>query len=196
MKRIFISTRVEVLDEIGERRDAVSQEWSHLLHACGLLPVFLPNHLPSILRIGKEIPMDGILLTGGNDLVCCGGNAPERDEVEAYLLEQAQDKKIPLLGVCRGMQMILKAFGASLCKVQNHTRVEHPLQGSGRVVNSFHNWGAYDGGTLEPLEFAEDGVIEAARHPALPITGIMWHPERYHPFRDEDLLFFKRVFEA
>lgn len=120
-----------------------------------------------------------------------GGDAPERDEVERALIAWA----MLLLGVCRGMQMILHYFATPLERVGGHIRTEHLLD-DGNTVNSFHGWGARTCmPPLTALRTAPDGVIEAVRHTAYPwIVGIMWHPERYHPFRCEEINWMKRLF--
>ena len=194
-KLVAITQRVEYIEAIGERRDALSQEWPQLAEACGFTPLLLPNHLPTVRELLAALPVEGILLTGGNDLCAYGGDAPERDEVERFLLQWAIEKKIPLLGVCRGMQMVLDYFGTPLQRVEGHVRVEHPLD-SGDTVNSFHSWGAVE--CCIPLvaeAWSTDGVLEAVTHRDFPwIRGIMWHPERHRPLRTEDIARIKEVF--
>lgn len=195
MKRIFLSQRVEYIEAIGERRDALSREWAVLAEACGFLPIPLPNRLAAVRKLLEELPPDGIILTGGNDLAAYGGDAPERDEVEAWLIEEAMKRQIPLLGVCRGTQMLLHRFGTPLHRVEGHVRVEHPLT-NGDNVNSFHGWGAREcAPPLEVLARSADGVAELVRHRDCPwMQGMMWHPERYRPLRERDIQFIKEVF--
>lgn len=195
-KCIAMTQRVDCVAGIGERRDALSQEWTGLAEACGFLPVLLPNHLPTVRAMLKARELDGMILTGGNDLVPYGGDAPERDETERFLIRYSAEQKIPLLGVCRGMQMILDQFGTRLQRVEGHVREEHALS-SGDKVNSFHSWGAVE--CQRPLiseAWSADGVLEAVTHQNCPwIHGIMWHPERYHPLRERDIQFIKEVFQ-
>lgn len=190
-KCIAVTQRVEYVEASKERRDALSQEWAELAEICGFVPLILPNRLPTAGEIFQKIPPDGILLTGGNDI----GDAPERDETERFLIQRAAEARIPLLGVCRGMQMILNYFGTPLQKVEGHVRVEHPLS-NGDVVNSFHGWGTAEcKEPLVPEAWSGDGILEAVRHQNYPwIRGIMWHPERYHPPRVRDVQFIKEVF--
>ena len=196
MKRIVITQRVELIESIHERRDALSQEWFVLAEACGFVPIPLPNRLSMVQAILPELKPDGILLTGGNDLSACGGDAPERDAVEEFLIERAVEQRIPLLAVCRGTQMLLHRFGTPLQRVEGHVRVEHPLT-SGDTVNSFHNWGALEcRPPLEPLARGDDGVVEIVRHRDCPwIRGVMYHPERYHPLRPQDIEMIKEAFQ-
>lgn len=191
-RRIALTQRVEVIEKIGERRDALSQEWAVLAGACGFLPLILPNNLGTVQQLLAEAPPDGIILTGGNDI----GEAPERDEAERFLIQYAVENRVPLLGVCRGMQMVLHEFGTPLQRVEGHVRVEHPLS-NGDTVNSFHGWGAVEcRPPLIPEAWSEDGVLEAVRHKDCPwVRGVMWHPERYHPMRGRDARFIKEVFK-
>lgn len=195
-KCIAITQRVEYIEAIGERRDALSQEWIGLAKTCGFLSLLLPNHLLTVRELLEIRKLDGIILTGGNDLAVYGGSAPERDETEQFLIQYSMEQKVPLLGVCRGMQMILNQFGTKLQKVERHIRTEHLLS-SGDKVNSFHSWGAMEcQKPLIPEAWSADGVLEAVIHQDCPwIRGIMWHPERYHPLREGDILLIKEMFQ-
>lgn len=196
MKRIAITQRVELIEPIQERRDALAQEWTILAQTCGFLPVILPNQLSTVRRLLEELPVDGVILTGGNDLAVYGGNAPERDEMEYALVDWAVERQVPLLGVCRGMQLLLNHFNTPLHRVEGHVRTEHELS-NGDKVNSFHSWGALD--CCPPLEIlarSGDGVVEAVRHRDYPrLQGVMYHPERYCPFREKDIEFIKEALQ-
>ena len=126
----------------------------------------------------------------------CGGDAPERDAVEEVLLKIAMDAGIPVLGVCRGMQVILDHFGAVLQPVKGHVASEQSLEieGTTSVVNSYHDWGTTEAPEcLDVWARAADGVIKAVRHGDKPLCGIMWHPERIHPFRKDDVQLLKNT---
>lgn len=194
-KFVVISQRVELMRQIGERLDALSQEWAVLAEACGFLPLLLPNRLSTARQLIEKFRLDGILLTGGNDLVSYGGDAPERDETELFLIQYAIENKLPLLGVCRGMQILMDHFGTPLQRVEGHVRVEHSLS-NGDIVNSYHGWGAVEcRPPLIPVAWSADGVLEAVYHRDYPfINGIMWHPERYAPPRKGDIEYIKEVF--
>ena len=194
-KLIALTQRVEYIEPIKERRDALDQEWTALADTCGFTPLLLPNRLSAVQELLVNLPVEGFLLTGGNDLAAYGGDAPERDEVERYLIQSALGGYIPLLGVCRGMQMILDYFGGPLQRVEGHIRVEHTLD-NGETVNSFHSWGAVEcPAPLVPNARNTDGVLEAVGHRDHPrFKGIMWHPERYHPPRSQDIERIKEVF--
>src|SRR4051794_1078732 len=111
--------RVDVQENIKERRDAIDQRWHQFLNVCGFQPILLPNQ-ESSLELVRELDLQGILLTGGNSLSQLGGNAPERDALETSLVKYAIDTKKPLMGVCRGMQVIQNFFKVSLESIEGH----------------------------------------------------------------------------
>ena len=135
-------------------------------------------------------------MTGGNDLAALGGDAPERDALENALLDWAERHRLPVLGVCRGMQVIQQRFAIPLRRVEGHVTQRQVIRinGEPKEVNSYHHFAAFD--TRPPLDVwavAEDGVVKAIRHSAQPMTGIMWHPERSAPFSPADVALFRRV---
>ncbi len=197
MKKIAITQRVSIIPANGERRDCLDQAWPRFLAACGLLPLALPNVISVAVELCAGADVSGLVLTGGNDLAELGGDAPERDAVENALLDLAERKGLPVVGVCRGMQVIQQRFAVPLRRVEGHVAPRQVIRidGKPKEVNSYHNFGASD--SRPPLDVwavAEDGVVKAVRHSSQPITGIMWHPERFFPFSPADLTLFHRVF--
>ncbi len=207
--RIGITQRVEVVAAYGERRDCLDQQWQVLFEQLGYQLVPAPNRLRNPAEWAVSQALEGLVLTGGNDLADlpgAGNPAPERDRTEAGLLAWARDKACPVLGVCRGLQLINVWQGGALIRVDGHVASRHALAVSvdtvpglddGMEVNSFHGWGVPEDGLGEALEVlarAPDGSIEALRHETLPWLGIMWHPEREHPFIDNDLRLIRTVF--
>ena len=143
MTLIAVSQRVEVEARYGERRDCLDQAWVRFLSACRLTPLAVPNAAAVVREICAAVPIRGILLTGGNDLSAYGGDTPERDLTEAALLNIAQEADLPVLGVCRGMQMIQHSFGIGLKRVTGHV-AQHQIvsiKGVPAAVNSYHNFG-------------------------------------------------------
>lgn len=186
MNIAVVSQRVDEHPERNEVRDALDRRLPAFLLAASLLPAPIPNLLGAELShwlhaISPRI----IILSGGND----PGEQPERDDTENRLIHHAKEHHLPLLGLCRGMQVMALHAGGSLKTVSGHVRTRHQLSGHvQRNVNSYHNQAL---ATLpegyEVTATAEDGAIEAIRHHSLPWEGWMWHPERENPFPQEDL---------
>ncbi len=192
--------RVDSYASRNEKRDAIDQRWFSLLAACDLSPLLLPNHLSSVTSILNQNNIHGVILTGGNTPSTIGGDAFERDRVETALIEWALATHHPLLGVCRGMQMIQLFFGSTLEEIEGHVAQNHMIEGvlGKRKVNSFHGYGCKDQKNpyLSTIAYAEDGVIEAVAHKTKNIKGIMWHPERMDSFDVEDISLIKGLFYA
>lgn len=199
MKKIIYTQRVEVIECYNERRDCADQKIAEFINVCGYMPVAINNIPDNVYMFADEIKPGGIILTGGNDLVKYGGNAPERDETEKKLVAYGLENDIPIYGFCRGMQFIADYFGLELTKVIRHVAVRHKLTGheqfAKRIVNSFHNFAVTaDNEVFRAVAWSEDGVIEAMNHANKQVFATMWHPEREQPFLEEDIDFMHRIF--
>lgn len=192
---VAVTQRVAIDPAHGERRDALDQRWAPFLAACGLLPVPVPNDPALAVALAERVGVAGLLLTGGNDI----GTAPERDATERRLVEWAEAHGLPVLGVCRGMQMLLDLAGIPMEPVSGHVATRHAVRlGDARIeVNSYHGFAARSvSGALEAWGVADDGVVEAVRHRSRPTRGIMWHPEREAPFRAADVELVATLFRS
>ena len=191
--RLAVSLRVVPVPGRTERRDALSQDWYALFAEWGVVPILVPNTRD--VRWLDTMQVDGVLLTGGNTPLVEGltedeDSAPERDVTEAALLDFARERRLPVLGVCRGAQMMAVRLGGRLHRVTGHVATVHDVQvdidGSDvhARVNSYHGW-AVDPMTLPSslrvIGRADDGTIEAFVHADLPWLGVSWHPERPGP---------------
>lgn len=181
----------------NERRDCLDQAWTRFFTGVGLLPVPLPNDPRIAVALCEAAGIAGIVLTGGDDLVAYGGATSERDATESALLDFATARGLPLLGVCRGMQVIQHRFGVPLRPVAGHVTPRHRIivEGKTAEVNSYHRLGTFETSPVLPAwARAEDGVIEAVRYTDGPLLGIMWHPERTSPATLTDIGLFRHVF--
>lgn len=148
MKIVAVSQRVDHFPERNERRDALDQRLITFLLVAGFVPVPVPNGLFRALPDGRSDPdaldawlaavkPQAFVLSGGNDI----GQCSERDLTEGGLLDHASQHQRPLLGVCRGMQMMAHWSGVDLCSVQGHVRTRHRLTGEiAGEVNSYHDF--------------------------------------------------------
>ncbi len=199
MKIVAVTQRVVLVPEHGERRDCLDQAWPRFIAACGLLPLPLPNVAEVALAMFSQPGVAGLVLTGGNDLAAVGGDAPERDATENALLDAAESRRLPVIGVCRGMQVIQQRCGVPLRRIQGHVmrRQTIHIEGQEAEVNSYHNFGASESRPpFDAWAHARDGIVKAIRHSEQPMTGIMWHPERNTPFAERDIALFRDVFEV
>ena len=121
----------------------------------------------------------------------------ERDSAEKFLIDYAKSKMVPLLGICRGMQILAWSQGIDLKRVNGHVGVRHSLKGEiQRVVNSYHDFAMYEvPADYKILARAPTEEVEAIKHITLPILGVMWHPEREDPFNNDDLEMIQRLLE-
>ncbi len=198
-KMVLITCRVDIIEHYNERRDALDQQWISLLMACGYLPVIAPANREWLEHWLAQNEVSGVLLTGGNDLVAVGGSARERDDAERWLINYCESRRLPLLGVCRGMQLIGQYFGADLKAVDKMVEKQqiNIIDGCPVQVNSFHHYAlAATPEMFSCFATSEDGaVIKGIKHQQLPITGIMWHPERRLPFNDSDKQLIQELYQ-
>lgn len=169
-----------------------------------------PNYENALSFCGAEVcrehPEDcaALLLPGGEDIAPAlygqenAGSRdvnPERDRRETQSFQLFLELERPILGICRGAQLINALLGGTLHQdIPGHSRVEGEdrLHGSFTVdpllislygeripVNSSHHQ-AIDrlGEGLRIVQWADDGTVEAIRHESLPIFAVQWHPER------------------
>ena len=157
----------------------------------------------------------GIVLTGGTDVdPALYGETPhpeteppdrERDDYESALLRQAIARDMPVLAICRGMQLMNVVRGGTLIQdVPNHRKTVHEVDldpifasiyGADRIqVNSRHHQavGEIGKGLVASARDPADGVIEGVTLPANKfVIGVQWHPE---DLVDDAVQF--RLFEA
>ena len=182
-------------------------EHQNYLQALGALGAEgMGGYLPPI-----DAGYDGLILCGGGDIAPerygeepRGSRQidPRRDEVEMALLAAYIGAGKPILGICRGHQLINIFFGGTLLQdlseESGHGRGQgrdgvHPvtarrdsvvgeLYGERFSVNSAHHQAIGRlGAGLRATAWAEGGVVEAIEHETLAILGVQWHPERMSP---------------
>lgn len=182
--------------------------------------------------------VDGVLFSGGEDVDPafygeeqqwgCGDVCPLRDEFEVKLLRALLEKhpEKPILGICRGEQVLNVAMGGTLyqdiksepagcirhqqqqlsryashqVEVSENSKL-HDIYGATEVmVNSFHHQAVKDiGPGLAVTARASDGIIEGFEKPDHPyFVAVQWHPERLveHEFHPEHKALFKTFVAA
>jgi putative glutamine amidotransferase len=182
------------------------------VRAAGATPLVLPPGEAEPERLLDIV--DALILAGGGDIApgAYGGVlhetiysvSEERDSFEFGLARAALTRAVPLLCICRGMQVLNVVCGGTLhvhvperfgeqvphrlpprqtsrhnVRVESHSHVATYLDTTHAEVCSWHHQ-AIDrlGDGLRPVAWAEDGVIEAIEHTAHPwCIGVQWHPE-------------------
>ncbi|SMQ15135.1 putative glutamine amidotransferase [Streptomyces sp. Ag82_O1-12] len=179
--------------------------YPRLVQRAGGLAAMLP---PDDTRYAAEAVarLDGVVIAGGPDVEPVrygaereprtGPPAPERDAWELALIDAALAARVPLLGICRGMQLLNVALGGTLVQhIDGHAEAVgvfgghavKPVPGSlyaGVVpeetfVPTYHHQ-AVDrlGEGLIPSAYAADGTVEAVELPSADwVLGVQWHPE-------------------
>lgn len=196
---------------IGRKECLRNCNYFNAVEACGAEPFELDpdgDVKEGLRRLSESA--DGLIIPGGIDLcpelyneenIACGETDPRLDNYEIEIVREAVKMRIPILGVCRGHQLLNVFFGGSLyqdisccekhkpfdmTKDRAHkTKVEpesfiYDIYGSEIVrVNSAHHQAIKKlGEHLIPVQYSEEGVIEAVYHDELPVYGVQWHPER------------------
>ena len=133
----------------------------------------------------NKLNIKGIILSGGNDI----NKNTLRYKIEKRLSEISKTKKIPLLGICHGLQFINFLDNGTLKKIKNHVGVNHKIKSKDNYpskVNSFHEYGIKKlGKNFEIVAYSYDNQIEAIKHKKFNWLGWMWHPEREKPFNED-----------
>jgi gamma-glutamyl-gamma-aminobutyrate hydrolase PuuD len=208
MKPIAITARLIANTSYPETQEALDIRWGALFQQAGLLPVLLALQFESLDSLFERFQLQGVLFTGGNDLgrVSDSSLSHQRDDFEKKILSIAIELKIPVLGVCRGAQLIADYFGAEFRPVEGHIDTKHRIIPNPKSryysqlnkresVNSYHNFAIHSlCSDLVVSAKDQEENIEAFEHSTLPIFGQMWHPEREVPFLVEDIKLINKVF--
>ena len=200
-------------NRLNDNRTMVSLDYSNSVINSGGIPVILP--ITDNFEVIKEQVkyFDGLILSGGGDpdpnlygedcLQELGDITPERDTFELAILEEFLKTKKPILGICRGLQLMNVFYGGTLYQDIKYvdTNIQHKQKwladlpthdinilennilfeifGKKARTNSFHHQMIKDlGRELTSIATTNDGVIEAIQNKNYPFFyGVQWHPE-------------------
>lgn len=208
-KPLILLTGSSAVAKTGFPALSLNRNYADCVAAAGGVPLLAANQ--DCLEDYVEIA-DGLLLPGGADIAPCRYHAVEqtgtlrcdllRDEFEFPLIKAFLDRKKPVLGICRGFQLLNVALGGTLiqdipewCGATHSGGVSHlvtctkegilrSLFGESLLVNSYHHQAV---GTenlakgLRPNAFWQGNsaaIIEGFEHEVLPVLAVQWHPER------------------
>lgn len=217
----------------GYERSYVNQDYVESVLRAGGIPLIIPFNCD--MEATKEMieKVDGLILSGGHDidpkhyneepLLKIGELFPERDEFDMTLYKHAFELKKPILGICRGFQIINVINGGNLyqdlsyadfVKIR-HNQVDNPTQATHSVefedgtflknilgektrVNSFHHQiikEVADG--FKIVAKSPDGVIESIEkiNDDCFVIGVQWHPEMLSKVREDMQNVFNKFIE-
>lgn len=200
---------------LGYKRAAVGQRYVDAIHAAGGIPLILPI-VEGKESIAQQLEViDGLLFSGGDDISPLfyndepqqglGPTCPERDRYEIHLFQMARHTNKPILGICRGLQLMNVAMGGTLYQdipstipsplihqqqtkadeathavnLISETKLHRIMDGNALETNSFHHQAIKGLATgLVPNAYSSDGLIEGIEGKEESyLLGVQWHPE-------------------
>jgi putative glutamine amidotransferase len=209
--RPVIGLTTRRVETAGRFIDVTEHEYVNAVVGARGVPHLLPV-VAADLAEGALSAVDGLMLTGGGDIdparfgqarsPLAGGIDDARDAFELALARNALGQALPVLGICRGCQLLNVALGGTLVQhVPEVTACEHlvatpphslvhPVRlapgsrlaavvgATDLAVNSIHHQ-AVDrlAPDLVAVGWAPDGIVEALELPGCPVLAVQWHPE-------------------
>jgi len=197
----------------GRERVTLNTAYVRALEIAGLVPLAVPTMVAADRAAAALAAVRGLVLTGGEDVAPdrygatphprLGDVDPVRDAAELALIAAARSRRLPILAICRGIQILNVALGGTLYQdldserpslvphsdetTQHAVRVaagsllERTLGMRSATVNSRHHQAIRDlAPCLKAVAWADDGVIEAAEPAdanAAWMVAVQWHPE-------------------
>jgi len=216
-------------------RFANNESYAYAIAAAGGAPLMIPSIPDDDVLASIYTALDGLLLTGGPDVVptrygqerhpLTDGGDDRMEYAEDYLARRALDDGLPILGICRGQQMLAVVAGGTLhqhvtdavdggiahpdylhprdypchtVRVEPDSRLAHVVGRQDVPVNSLHHQAIC---TLPPslraVAVAPDGVIEAIERPGAPfVVAVQWHPEELYRERTDQAALFRVFVDA
>lgn len=209
---LVVGVTVELLEPPqyqGKRRIQLFHAYLECMRRVGLVPLLFPPDASAEESEALLARVDGMLLTGGDDVDLSRDGGPPPPDASGVIMPSGQqrfglslantvqERGIPTLGICLGMQFLGMALGSKLVQhlpqAEDHTKgVLHlvdvregtrlaQLVGAGtHQVPSFHHQGLEKiPDSLVVTAHSPDGVVEAFEDPAHPfLVAVQWHPER------------------
>lgn len=213
---IGLTSKVSEASEPFNEREAdvqIGHWYVQHVQRCGGVAVLIPPREDMSPNMARRVlsALDGLIITGGADVSPAyyqeqphpksGPFAPERDMLDITLLREAQQMDLPVLGVCRGMQVMAAERGGKLCQhipdvfegihdLPGNVYSQHPVctvEGTKldaligdccRQVYGKHHQSVLTHPGYVPAAWSADGVLEAMEDPTRTFQiGVQWHPE-------------------
>lgn len=212
----------------GYHRSYVNDDYVDAVVQNGGIPYIIPFNEDAAVTADQVAHVDALILSGGHDvdprnygeevLQKIGDVWPDRDRFDMRLLRAAEEHHLPVLGICRGAQLINVAHGGSLYQdlsyrkemTLKHMQGHSPALATQTVdlrpasylakkvfckteltVNSFHHQVIKQLGKGLTIDArAKDGVVEAFENSDASVIGVQWHPKMLH----RRILIMNRIF--
>ena len=207
---------IGITANFGDKGAELAEGYFRSIEMAGGIPVVIPiteNHIELAALLDR---IDGLMLSGGADInplylgedpiPQLGSINPRRDRMEILLTRLAYDRQLPILGICRGIQVLTAVLGGKLYQdIQAQSESSFPIKhsqdlargvashfvdavpgsivqtllGDRFAVNSFHHQAVSKcGPLLRPTAYSADGIIEAVESTEYKsVVGVQWHPE-------------------
>ena len=196
--RIGITQRELKLSNQKETYDSLDQNWFELANKCDIDLVLIPNRIINISDFIKKNKIKGFIFSGGGPITKnLGLNKKKnnntnafRDITETKIFKICKERKIPILGVCRGMQSLNILFKGGITKIPGFVNKINYLKSFKSIyknkykveksIMSFHDYSITKNllsKNLIPIYYSGRS-IQMLKSKNEKILGIMWHPER------------------
>ncbi len=218
---------IGICSNFGEKGSELSEGYYQSVCEAGGVPLIIPPMANASVLLPLIERIDGLIISGGADLNPLwtgedpirqlGNLNPERDRAELLLVQLAYDRQLPILGICRGEQLLTSVLGGNVVQdiytsfpdadILKHSQqaprwelthfvdteagsIVEKLLGERFAVNSFHHQAVGEPGPrLRVTARSADGIVEAVESTEhRPIIGVQWHPECYILKDNRDML--------
>ena len=209
MKKLaLITLRNDYITQRSESRDSIDTEIYNLLLEIDSIPFLIPNtpaYVDNFDLFFNPAEIKFVLLSGGNDLNSLKDKGAtniylKRDKIEISLINFCIKNNIPIIGICRGFQLIANYLGGSIDKVEDHINRIHKVEfiQPNKIidVNSFHSFGLKQYNlpkNIKPIAYhKQDNTVECFKtERPFKSLNFMWHPERKNGAKKESIRLIK-----
>ena len=171
-KKIGITQNVLINKKRNEVSENLDTRWFDLLSTQSLQIITLSYKQKNPEKFFKSLNIKGFILTGGNDISIGKKsitNFKKRDIFEKKIIKYCIKNNLPILGICRGMQLLNLFFGGEIERILGHSGTNHKVYFYKKtmLVNSYHKYGINKnnlGKDLKPIFLDKNNFVEFFEH--------------------------------